>query len=845
MAKKFANILGLSNAFGYNSETNTYLPYLLLDSVKNEVNTNTICFVEADENDEGYNIKGHDIKAGDTFIITQKNIFGFYPKDGIISSGSVNQNITSWRPIFINDDNIAEIEFEYEDPESGDTILKEIGNEYQLNLLDSDYLSVKYNYDDENNIVDCKYELDISKLNSLYEFTEYVPGNKNVSIDNVDTYEKAITVNGYKWNPDNESFSEGTNSRAKGYNSHAEGDNSKDGTTDDYDSIRIREFDEEQILHINGDIGIEMHYYTPDEIQFTNIEIYTTSNSTIPVGRITFLKYYKGYQSDNINIPECRCFNLEFYNGYNWDNFEYDKHYGDGVKIFKYKYISGSYGDYSHSEGVNCIAYEVGSYASGCNTYSQGQYSHTEGNTTNASGNYSHAEGESTTAQGVASHSEGNNTKAIGDYSHTEGYFTETKNFAEHAEGIYNLSNTTDYGEQKTKTLSSIGIGNDQERKNAFEVMQNGDVYINDIGNYDGKNAVYNENGTTVYTLQHVVNNLDDNLQNLSNTVSSLDSKIDNEINEINTNLSSRIDEIDELNTNLSSRIDTIDNEIDELNTNLSSRIDTIDSEIDGINTNLSDRIDIIENSNKYTSGDNINIQDNKISALGYIYNPLYEQGSQDENYDKLFCIKAKEKVEVEVDENIQFSGNDFIWETISTPIEGDESVVEGDEDYITTLYYTGSEYENLTYFIHIGDTLIIEYYNADSGEDESIQTTVKEVDEKEIVVNENCSNIDNTNALITIETTRYLKDANNIVVNDEGLYVKGLDDFYGVSLSNVKSLQTIISDLQTYISELQTNISDLQSTIEDLTNRIEALEPTDPESTDPEPTDTEPTDTE
>ena len=107
-----------------------------------------------------------------------------------------------------------------------------------------------YNYDDENNIVDCKYELDISKLNSLYEFTEYVPGNENVSIDNVDTYEKAITVNGYKWDPDNESFSEGTNSMAKGYNSHAEGDNSKDGTTDDYDSIRIREFDEEQILHM-------------------------------------------------------------------------------------------------------------------------------------------------------------------------------------------------------------------------------------------------------------------------------------------------------------------------------------------------------------------------------------------------------------------------------------------------------------------------------------------------------------------------------------------------------------------------------------------------------------------
>ena len=70
---------------------------------------------------------------------------------------------------------------------------------------------------------------------------------------------------------------------------------------------------------------------------------------------------------------------------------------------------------------------------------------------------------------------------------------------------------------------------------------------------------------------------------------------------------------------------------------------------------------------------------------------------------------------------------------------------------------------------------------------------------------------------MITIRA-KYPKYANNIVVNDDGVYVKGLGDFNGVSLSDVKSLQTIIL-------ELQSTITDLQSTIQDLTNRITALE--------------------
>ena len=68
---------------------------------------------------------------------------------------------------------------------------------------------------------------------------------------------------------------------------------------------------------------------------------------------------------------------------------------------------------------------------------------------------------------------------ALGMGSHVEGISTIAENTGEHAEGKYNVSNTG--------TIHSVGIGTaDNARKNAFEIMQNGDVYINGIGGYDG-----------------------------------------------------------------------------------------------------------------------------------------------------------------------------------------------------------------------------------------------------------------------------------------------------------------------------------------------------------------------
>ena len=154
-------------------------------------------------------------------------------------------------------------------------------------------------------------------------------------------------------------------------------------------------------------------------------------------------------------------------------------------------------GDFSHAEGYDSIASGEHSHAEGCSTEATSYASHAEGSACIAVGWASHAEGSSTTASGQASHSEGSGSIGIGSFSHAEGHCTITNNEAEHAEGKFNKSNTN--------TISSIGIGTDYDnRKNAQEVMQNGDFYVINIGGYDGTNI--NEEG--VKTLQEVIEDI-------------------------------------------------------------------------------------------------------------------------------------------------------------------------------------------------------------------------------------------------------------------------------------------------------------------------------------------------
>ena len=133
-----------------------------------------------------------------------------------------------------------------------------------------------------------------------------------------------------------------------------------------------------------------------------------------------------------------------------------------------------------------------------------GDLSHAEGAHTTAKGNCSHAEGYYTTASGNYSHVEGSSSLAKGEYSHAEGRSTNTLNSYEHAEGRYNVSNTGDTEDLQTRHSVGIGTSSDSYRKNAHEIMVNGDHYIYGIGGYDGTNATAN----TSSTLQQIINSM-------------------------------------------------------------------------------------------------------------------------------------------------------------------------------------------------------------------------------------------------------------------------------------------------------------------------------------------------
>lgn len=161
------------------------------------------------------------------------------------------------------------------------------------------------------------------------------------------------------------------------------------------------------------------------------------------------------------------------------------------------------------------IATAMASHSEGYHTKATGVGSHSEGYDTRTDSSYSHAEGEGTDASGIGSHTEGYYTNTFANYSHAEGRYTRTSNVYEHAQGSYNISHkvNTTFG-NAGNTLNTIGIGvSDASRLNAVEIMQNGDVYITGIGNYDGSNYI------DASTLQEVINNGSDGATDLMTNV--------------------------------------------------------------------------------------------------------------------------------------------------------------------------------------------------------------------------------------------------------------------------------------------------------------------------------------
>ena len=118
------------------------------------------------------------------------------------------------------------------------------------------------------------------------------------------------------------------------------------------------------------------------------------------------------------------------------------------------------------------------------NNRAEGSSSWAEGSGCYAKESGCHAEGWTTKALNTYSHSEGCYTEAKGYSSHAEGYYTITKNLGEHSSGQYNnsVSASTTFG-NSGNTLFSVGNGTSTSaRHNAFEIRQNGDIYISSGG---------------------------------------------------------------------------------------------------------------------------------------------------------------------------------------------------------------------------------------------------------------------------------------------------------------------------------------------------------------------------
>lgn len=205
-----------------------------------------------------------------------------------------------------------------------------------------------------------------------------------------------------------------------------------------------------------------------------------------------------------------------------------------GTKESQYAPATTASGDYAIAIGYTAKATGRNSVAIGCNT-AAGPQSFAEGDTCQTTTNASaaHAEGYHTVANAANAHVEGNQTEVHAAGGHAEGYYSRvntgslyahvegsnnaannapnshveglyniTTNPNEHAEGVYNNSHTSTVAAEATR--HSIGIGSATERKNAFEVMQNGDAYLIGVGNYEGKDIASATNN--VKTLATVIN---------------------------------------------------------------------------------------------------------------------------------------------------------------------------------------------------------------------------------------------------------------------------------------------------------------------------------------------------
>lgn len=179
----------------------------------------------------------------------------------------------------------------------------------------------------------------------------------------------------------------------------------------------------------------------------------------------------KGYYKNNVTDWKKRTAKDNDYLKDLWKKILFGKTDTSG---YTYKF-SAAIGHASHVEGMSNLTPTCFATLEGLD----------EGTTASFVNGANHAEGAGNLAGAAASHAEGIRNE-IGDNayaSHAEGIKNTTQNRAEHASGQYNKSNkATDTFGDSGNTLFSVGCGtSDADRKNAFEVMQDGTCKYYDV----------------------------------------------------------------------------------------------------------------------------------------------------------------------------------------------------------------------------------------------------------------------------------------------------------------------------------------------------------------------------
>ena len=167
-----------------------------------------------------------------------------------------------------------------------------------------------------------------------------------------------------------------------------------------------------------------------------------------------------------------------------------------------------AYGNDSHAEGAGCVTYGDDAHAEGITTIARGNHSHAEGDTSEANGDISHAEGDHCRANGQQSHAGGVESAANGDNSFAFGNFCDAEGDSNIAVGHHVFTNgyvpgefaCGKYNDPGATTIFSLGIGADNEhRQNAIEVLSDGTIRF------------YNSGDGNYYTLQQIINAINNN----------------------------------------------------------------------------------------------------------------------------------------------------------------------------------------------------------------------------------------------------------------------------------------------------------------------------------------------